>query len=562
MWLIIATVEADTDVFLMRLTHAGQADFHRAVSKSDDNSLDFIVLILGAFQRQDPRALQPILRECIRALKRGGLLFVQGMPEYLPEIGVYLDGQLSFKYWIVVESAIRRDRHGLPSANTGILLYTKGEKFHIEKVRHPHQRCAFCGRLLRDWGGKTHLMHPKGRALSDIWRHVPPADNRIGLSQPVLDTILAMVGQEGVGIIGPHVPSASALSISHPSNCYTNVEMQTHVGHETPAVLPHALVNVVHLGDIVDVLQQYPDNSVDLVFADPPYNLGKGYSLYNDGCTREEYIAWCEAWLKEYIRVLKPTGSLYVLNLPRWSMYLAAFLNQKLHFQNWIAWDALSEPRGKLMPAHYSLLFYTKHPTDFTFNYGEEGYIDSRNYCLRASCIKKRKQAGDDDKEPLTDIWSDIHRIRHPRDRDSHPCQLPDTLMERIIRLSTNPGDVVLDALCGVGTTLVAAAKLGRQYIGVDIDAEYVEISRRKIAEVERNGCIARQSIKRPVCKYKKKDLQLELQRLARDLGRLPTPEDVRVHGKYELTAYFDAFPTWSKALKAAKLEVISTNES
>lgn len=545
----------------MRLTYAGQADFHRAVSKSDDGSLDFIVLNVGAFQRKDPQALQPILRECIRALKRGGLLFVQGMPEYLPEIGVYLDGLLTFKYWIVVESAIRRDRHGLPSAHTGILLYTKGNRFHLEKVRHPHQNCAFCGRLLRDWGGKTHLMHPQGRALSDIWRHLPPADNRIGLSQPVLDMILAMVGQERVGIIGPHVPSASALSISQPSNYDTHVDIQTQVSHETPADLPRDLVNVVHLGDIVEVLRQYPDNSVDLAFADPPYNLGKGYSLYNDGCTREEYIAWCEAWLKEYVRVLKPTGSLYVLNLPRWAMYQATFLNQTLQFQNWIAWDAMSEPRGKLMPAHYSLLFYTKHPTDFTFNYGEVGYIDSRKYCLRASCIKKRKQAGDDDKEPLTDIWSDIHRIKHLRDRDYHPCQLPDALMERIIRLSTNPGDVVLDALCGVGTTLVTAVRLGRRYIGVDIDAEYVEISRRKIAEVERNGCIVRQSIKRPVRKHKKKDLQLELQRLARDLGRLPTPEDVRVHSKYELSAYFETFPTWGKALKAAKLEVINTNE-
>ncbi|MGB9589106.1 MAG: hypothetical protein ACPL7O_13080, partial [Armatimonadota bacterium] len=90
----------------MRLTYAGQADFHRAVSKSDDGSIDFIVLNVGAFLRRDPQALQPIIRECIRALKRGGLLFVQGMPEYLPDIGVYLDGLLTFKYWIVVESAI------------------------------------------------------------------------------------------------------------------------------------------------------------------------------------------------------------------------------------------------------------------------------------------------------------------------------------------------------------------------------------------------------------------------------------------------------------------------
>lgn len=112
----------------------------------------------------------------------------------------------------------------------------------------------------------------------------------------------------------------------------------------------------------------------------------------------------------------------------------------------------------------------TKHLTDFTFNYDKVGQLDARYYCLRDSCIRKRKAESVDDKMPLTDIWWDIHRIKHRRDRDSHPCQLPDALMERIIRLSTNEGDVVLDALCGAGTTPVAAVKLGRCYVAIDID--------------------------------------------------------------------------------------------
>jgi len=225
-------------------------------------------------------------------------------------------------------------------------------------------------------------------------------------------------------------------------------------------------------------------------------------------------------------------------------------------FQNWIVWNAMSEPRGKLMPAHYGLLFYTKDPTDFTLNYDEVEKLDVRYYCLRTSCIRKRKAMKTNDKMPLTDIWWDIHRIKHRRDRDYHPCQLPDALMERIIRLSTNEGDIVLDAFCGAGTTPVTAVKLGRRYVAIDIDEKYVKITKEKIAEVEHRGYVKRKSIQKPRRKYTQKELQLELRNLAAELGYLPTPEDVQRMSKYDLEAFFDTFSTWGKALQAAKLEV------
>ncbi len=316
------------------------------------------------------------------------------------------------------------------------------------------------------------------------------------------------------------------------------------------------MFNVVHCGDAVETLKRYPDNSIDLVFADPPYNLDKPYNLYDDERENKRYADWCNAWLSEYVRILEPTGSLFVLNLPRWTMYHAQFLNQHLYFQNWIVWEALSEPRGKLMPAHYGLLFYTKHPTNFTFNYDQLNQLDARHYCLRSSCIRKRKAMGVDDKESLTDLWWNIHRIKHRRDRDYHPCQLPDALLERIIRLSTNPGDIVLDALCGTGTTPVTAFKLGRRYVAIDIDKNYVRITKEKLAEVEQNGFVRRESIRKPQREYTKKELQLELRKLASNLGRLPTPEDIRKMSKYDVQLFFDMFPSWNKALKAARLEV------
>ena len=299
-----------------------------------------------------------------------------------------------------------------------------------------------------------------------------------------------------------------------------------------------------------------------MVFADPPYNLDKSYNIYEDEKERQEYLNWCNAWLDETIRILKPSGSLYLLNLPRWAMYHASYLNQKLYFQNWIVWDALSEPRGMIMPAHYALLFYTRHPTHFTFNYEAVSPIDARFYCLRQSCIRARKQRGEDEKEPLTDIWWDIHRLKHRRDRDFHPCQLPNALLERIILLSTNPGDIVVDALAGTGTTAIVAAKLGRRYVAIDLDPAYVEIIRQKLAQIKTWGAIQRQTVKKTKNHYSKKALQLELQEIARRLGRLPTPEEVEQMSRYGLEAFLETFPSWSKALKAAKLEVNHANHT
>ena len=558
----------------MHIVYPDRNSFNRTLRETDNNSLDFIVVATVALDLN--LNLNLTLNECVRVLKNGGLLFVQGRPEYLPELGVYLDQYLNFKYWIAVESTIQHRDSGLPSVHAAVLLFTKGNtRFNVRRTRFPHQHCAFCKRTLKDWGGKAHLMHSDGYVISDVWKDLPEADNYTRISKPVLETILRMLDfgprrkeadlfqQAGIqrptstvkGLIGPKEGLGGDRVVAEPAAQYRLPGfLKPDVKYSDVAnEVGNKMFDVVHQGDAVEILEQYPDNSIDLVFADPPYNLDKAYHVYDDERADEEYVKWCNGWLQEYVRILKPTGSLYVLNLPHWTMYHAAFLNRYLYFQNWIVWDALSEPRGKLMPAHYGLLFYTKHPTDFTFNYDKVGELDARYYCLRRSCIRKRKAAGVDDKMGLTDLWWDIHRIKHKRDRDYHPCQLPDRLMERIIRLSTNEGDIVLDALCGAGTTPIAAVKLGRCYVAIDVDKRYVMMTREKIAEVKRKGYVERRSIRKPQRRYTKKELQLELRDLAVKLDRLPTPEDVRRMSGYDLEVFFDMFPTWGKALKAAK---------
>lgn len=523
------------------IKYASRRSLMDALQGAEDGSLDLIVL--ASEPLGDPR---PYLDECVRALGEGGLLFVQGTPERLPESGVYLDGKLQFRFWVAVESALRPPSGGLPSVHAGILLFAKGKSLNIRKMRSPHKICRSCGRSLRDWGGKTQLMHPEGTVVSDVWKDLPRADNYSGLSQPVLEEILRLVDFPG--------PTARGLIYRGGESGGRHEAPPRAAGNPRVNRIPAAMLDVVHAGDAVEVLRRYPDNSVDLAFADPPYNINKDYGVHDDDWDSRRYVAWCEEWLSEYVRVLKPTGSLYVLNLPRWTMHHAAFLNRRLHFRNWIVWDARSDPRGKLIPSHYGLLFYTKHPTDFTFNYETVRSLDERNYCLRSSCLRDRKAGGDDEKEDLADIWWDVHRIRHKRDRDYHPCQLPDALLERIIRLSSDEGGVVLDALCGTGTTPVVAATLHRRYVGIDVDPEYVEIARRKLADVERFGYLARASTRKVRRPYTKKELQLELQSLAAELGRLPEPEDVERMSRYGLDAFRATFPTWGKAVQAARL--------
>lgn len=221
-------------------------------------------------------------------------------------------------------------------------------------------------------------------------------------------------------------------------------------------------------------MKSLPAQIVDLVFADPPYNLEKNYGDgYNDASVPQDYLKWTEEWLVEIIRLLKPTGSFYLLNLPKWALHHAVFLDKYMYRQNTISWDALSTPRGKIMPAHYTLLFYTKSASDYTFN--RLKVVHNWTHCARETCIIQRNSSTLP-KSPYSDIWSNIYRVKHRNKRyKHHPTQLPLPLMERIILTSSKEGDIVFDPFCGVGTTPLVAKMLGRRYLGIEINAEFAQ---------------------------------------------------------------------------------------
>lgn len=572
----------------MKSIYLKRHELTKEISLITNRSIDFCIFSISNLNEE---LAKRCLAECIRIIKDDGILFVHGLPRTLPSLLQPLMDTLTFKYWIAVESTVLDEESGLPTAHATIVLFSRQKRyFQIAKVRFPHRYCAFCNKTLKDWGGKAHLMHPDGFAISDVWRHFPKTDNYTKISLPVLQTLfsLANTDDKSIGIVGPlesisfeqpdYGDDIGKIQLMHPhvaeelfDKFYSQYTLSTEVFTEgkkgkksfyesKATLLSEDMTDKVYHGNIVEVLKNYPSNSIDLAFADPPYNLDKMYNSYDDKKRETLYLDWCNTWLKEYIRVLKPTGSLFLLNLPKWAIYHANFLDQYLFFQNWIVWDAISEPRGKLMPSHYALLFYTKHPSDFTFNNESISKIDAPIFCLRASCIKERKKQAIDPKVPLTDIWWDIHRIKHKKERDPHPCQLPEKLMERIILLTTNEGDIVLDGLCGTGTTPIVAAKLRRRYIAIDIDKNYVEITKKKLEEIKTKGYIEREATRKYKKPVTKKQLQLELKELAKTLGRLPTEEDIRLMSKHGIEIFKENFPSLGKALKAAKLEVLIGN--
>jgi len=452
------------------------------------------------------RDTKAILNSGFRILKNGGLLFVYGLPKWLPHLAVFLDSlenansKMIFKNWIAIDLDQRPRKETLPPAHTGLLMYLKSRKgnspssFHLntKTVRIPYKACKACGRNTKDWGGKKHLLNPLGAAVSDVWSDIPKIHLRENIiPENVLKRIYRLVKKEKINFV-------------HAIESKTIIDFKAEPVTKSAGTKPCERIDsynfdadVVLHGDSLEYMRRllkiHPDGVFDLAFADPPYNLEKGYTHYKDSLSDRKYIKWSEIWLDLMSKIVRPGGALFVLNLPKYCTHYANFLNQRMIFRHWIIWDAMSTPAGKIMPAHYSLLYYTKPGGPITFNYFSTSAndanilspLDADYYCLHSSCIKKRKMLGADDKTELNDIWWNIHRIKHKKYRDQHPCQLPIKLMERIIKLTTNPGDVVFDPFCGAGTTAIAAKKNGRHFVTLDIDTKYVNVAKKNLERMQ-----------------------------------------------------------------------------
>jgi site-specific DNA-methyltransferase (adenine-specific) len=228
-------------------------------------------------------------------------------------------------------------------------------------------------------------------------------------------------------------------------------------------------------GDACAELAKLEDASVDLVIADPPYNLGKDYGNNRDLKAWHEYEEFTQQWITQAVRILKPSGSIYIFMGVRFISKLFLLLEEKFHlnFNGWITWHYTQGMGRKVgfSPRHEDILYFTK-TKDFVFNLDEvrvpQKYFRARNNMQGAN---------------PGDVWQFSHVHYCSAERENHPTQKPEALLERIIKASSNAGDLVLDPFVGSGTTCKVAEVLGRSWIGIDINEEYIAMSKKRLAE-------------------------------------------------------------------------------
>jgi site-specific DNA-methyltransferase (adenine-specific) len=197
------------------------------------------------------------------------------------------------------------------------------------------------------------------------------------------------------------------------------------------------------------------------------------------------------------------------------------------------------------------------------------------NYCVRQSCIAMRRRARESDREPITDLWWDIHRIKHNSRRVDHPCQLPPAFMRRLITAFTSKDELVLDPFNGAGTTTLCAEELGRRYLGIELSEKYHAIALARHEKLHAGGDPFEKINRVPTAKnsrvtriggvkYKvsKKTLQLEVRRIAHELGRLPTRNELERYGCYPISHYDEYFISWGEVCAAARTTGMSETRS
>lgn len=378
-----------------------------------------------------------------------------------------------------------------------------GEKRPYREIRERYTFCPICHKSSKDYGGKKHHYPSDGTWIRDVWNKFA-LNNDLAHDHLFLSAIynlyctspdqrILVVEDESLRQnVNPAttpitVDSTSILRMNHQSFCKTNQRLLK--------------------GDCMEILPELAGRGerYNLIFVDPPYNLGKRYDSYDDRLSLGEYTEWCSRWQRLAYPLLEDHGMLVILNTP---MNLILQLPKLMAHFNYIAdvvWDDLAVPiTGKMQATYYSLVFLGKKPIPVT---GEGYRIRDPAYCKRATCK--------DDPHAFRigiSIWSDIHRTRQASRRWGHPCNLPEELVERAIEFAKNNlgrnSLEILDFFNGVGTTTMASLRTGCSSTGIEISQEYYETSKRRLDKSlfrnPDNGATRRTShgVKRHIQKY------------------------------------------------------------
>jgi len=239
-------------------------------------------------------------------------------------------------------------------------------------------------------------------------------------------------------------------------------------------------------GDTLEVLSnEVFDNSIDLIFVDPPYNIGKNFNGHKDKwATDEDYLNWCYKWIDLCIKKLKSNGSMYIMTSTQFMPFFDIFIRKKMTILSRLVWhyDSSGVQAKRYYGSMYEpILFCVKNPENYTFN-ADEILVEAKTGAKRR-LIDYRKnppQVYSSEKVP-GNVW-EFARVRYRMDEyENHPTQKPVALLERIIRASSNMGDTVLDPFSGTFTTSFVAKQLNRKSIGIELQEDYVKIGLRRL---------------------------------------------------------------------------------
>ena len=225
-------------------------------------------------------------------------------------------------------------------------------------------------------------------------------------------------------------------------------------------------------GNCIDELKKIKDESIDLIAIDPPYEIN-----FENNDWDKKGLDWITL-RDEYFRILKPTGNLIVFQ--GWSNVseTKSILEEKFQLNNWIIWDRIKGRGAKtnVVSTREDILWFSKSK-NYTYNK------------IYSNIKKKTGGLGDKNGQPnraLSNVWTDISPIvPWSSERVKHPTQKPIKLMERIITIWSNEGDIVLDSFMGSGSTIHACVNLQRNYIGIELNSEYFEISKNRIEKAQ-----------------------------------------------------------------------------
>ncbi len=253
---------------------------------------------------------------------------------------------------------------------------------------------------------------------------------------------------------------------------------------DAPGYVHHLPDGQIICCNAIEFLESVKDETADILFLDPPFNLGKKYGSKTkkaDLLNESEYMTFMTRILNRAIEVVKPGGALYLYHLPRWAFQFANLLNYKMSFRHWIAISMKNGfARGqRLYPAHYALLYFTKgSPASFerpkiappVCRHCERHLKDYGGY-------KHHVRNGIN----LSDVWDDLSPVRHPKYKTRKANELPIKLIDRVLQISGLPHGVFLDPFVGSGSSLMVAREHGMFFIGNDYDQETCDLTFRRL---------------------------------------------------------------------------------